>query len=226
MAGATLRPPRPSAAMPDPTLHAAIAANLDDIRARIAAAAVRAGGRARRRVPGRRVEDVRRGPRAGRRARPASATSARTGCRRPCRRSGETAEAQIRWHLIGHLQSNKARKAVGPFAAIHSVDSVDLLGRLDAVAAETGAGAACCCRWTWRVRRPSTGRRRTRSGGCSTSASAAGRSRSTGLMLLPPLLDDPERGAALLPRGCASCATSWRAAGVPGGDARPTCRWA
>jgi pyridoxal phosphate enzyme (YggS family) len=46
-----------------------------------------------------------------------------------------TADIDIRWHLIGHLQSNKARKAVGPFACIHSVDSLDLLTRLDDAAA-------------------------------------------------------------------------------------------
>ena len=39
---------------------------------------------------------------------------------------------EIRWHLIGHLQTNKARTAARAFALIHSVDSVRLaeaLGR-------------------------------------------------------------------------------------------------
>src|ERR1041385_3224466 len=36
-----------------------------------------------------------------------------------------------RWHLIGHLQSNKARRAVELFDWIHSVDSVDLARRID-----------------------------------------------------------------------------------------------
>ena len=44
-----------------------------------------------------------------------------------------------RWHLIGHLQSNKARKAAPAFSVIHSVDSLDLLKRLDSAAAEAGA---------------------------------------------------------------------------------------
>jgi PLP dependent protein len=52
---------------------------------------------------------------------------------------GESADMEIRWHLIGHLQSNKARKAAGAFACIHSVDSVDLLRKLDAAALETQA---------------------------------------------------------------------------------------
>src|SRR5437764_10955491 len=36
-----------------------------------------------------------------------------------------------RWHLIGHLQSNKARRAVELFDVIHSLDSVALAQRLD-----------------------------------------------------------------------------------------------
>ena len=42
------------------------------------------------------------------------------------------------WHLIGRLQSNKVRRAVRAFAVIHSVDSPDLLRRIDEVAAEEG----------------------------------------------------------------------------------------
>ena len=42
------------------------------------------------------------------------------------------------WHLIGTLQSNKARRAATLFAAIQSVDSERLAGRLDAAAAEAG----------------------------------------------------------------------------------------
>ena len=37
----------------------------------------------------------------------------------------------VRWHLIGSLQRNKARHAVGRFALIHSVDREDLAGELD-----------------------------------------------------------------------------------------------
>lgn len=39
--------------------------------------------------------------------------------------------ADIRWHLIGHLQSNKARLAASAFALIHSVDSVRLVNALE-----------------------------------------------------------------------------------------------
>ena len=47
--------------------------------------------------------------------------------------------AGVRWHLIGHVQSNKARKAAAPFAVIHSIDSMDLLRRVDSAAAAAGA---------------------------------------------------------------------------------------
>lgn len=42
--------------------------------------------------------------------------------------------ARARWHLIGHLQSNKARAAAGTFAILHGIDSVRLLELLDRVA--------------------------------------------------------------------------------------------
>jgi len=36
----------------------------------------------------------------------------------------QLAELQVRWHLIGHLQTNKAKFVPGRFALVHSVDSV------------------------------------------------------------------------------------------------------
>jgi PLP dependent protein len=38
--------------------------------------------------------------------------------------------SELRWHLIGHLQTNKARVAAGAFALIHSIDSVRLIEAL------------------------------------------------------------------------------------------------
>ena len=43
---------------------------------------------------------------------------------------------QLTWHLIGHLQSNKARKAAQLFDIIHSVDSLRLAQQLDRYAGE------------------------------------------------------------------------------------------
>jgi PLP dependent protein len=45
---------------------------------------------------------------------------------------------EARWHLIGHLQSNKARKAAEIFSAIDSVDSLRLAEKLNQAAASTG----------------------------------------------------------------------------------------
>lgn len=43
-----------------------------------------------------------------------------------------------RWHLIGHLQRNKARFVPGRFALVHSVDSMELVRELDRRAAQAG----------------------------------------------------------------------------------------
>jgi len=45
---------------------------------------------------------------------------------------------EAEWHFIGRLQSNKARRAVRRFAVMHSVDSPELLDRVDGLAAEEG----------------------------------------------------------------------------------------
>lgn len=48
----------------------------------------------------------------------------------------ETERAKTRWHLIGHLQSNKARRAVQLFDMIHTVDSLKLAQTLNRIVAE------------------------------------------------------------------------------------------
>jgi pyridoxal phosphate enzyme (YggS family) len=45
-----------------------------------------------------------------------------------------------RWHLIGPLQGNKARRALETFESIQSVDSLDLARRLDRIAGEVRPG--------------------------------------------------------------------------------------
>ncbi len=44
----------------------------------------------------------------------------------------------LRWHLIGHMQRNKVRKALPAFEAIHSIDSVKLANYADGIASELG----------------------------------------------------------------------------------------
>lgn len=48
------------------------------------------------------------------------------------------AHPDVGWHLVGRLQSNKARRAAALFAAIQSVDSLDLLDRLNRLAHDEG----------------------------------------------------------------------------------------
>jgi hypothetical protein len=45
---------------------------------------------------------------------------------------------QVEWHLIGHLQSNKVRKAVALFDVVQSVDDANQALRLNRVAGELG----------------------------------------------------------------------------------------
>lgn len=45
---------------------------------------------------------------------------------------------EAEWHFIGRLQSNKVRRVARAFAVVHSVDSAEVLERLDEVAAEEG----------------------------------------------------------------------------------------
>ena len=49
-----------------------------------------------------------------------------------------TLPGRLQWHLIGHLQSNKVRKALPLFQLIHGVDSTDLAKDIDRIAGETG----------------------------------------------------------------------------------------
>jgi PLP dependent protein len=51
--------------------------------------------------------------------------------------------AEIKWHLIGTLQSNKAKLIPGKFAAFHALDSFSLAQKLDKAAAEVGAPLEC-----------------------------------------------------------------------------------
>lgn len=60
--------------------------------------------------------------------------SGKTGCRKPC--TSRRCCPWGNWHLIGHLQTNKARHAVEHFALIESVDSLKLLAHLEKAAAE------------------------------------------------------------------------------------------
>ncbi|ABA22510.1 Protein of unknown function UPF0001 [Trichormus variabilis ATCC 29413] len=50
----------------------------------------------------------------------------------------------ITWHFIGHLQANKAKKALEQFQWIHSVDNLKLAQRLDQLAQQLGVNPQVC----------------------------------------------------------------------------------
>jgi PLP dependent protein len=104
----------------------------------------------------------------------------------------ETAELHTRWHLVGHLQTNKARKVAGPFAYIHSIDSLDLLRVVDEVAAAQAASPKLLIQVDLAGEATKFGARES---ALPALFEAAGRLRAAavvGLMLLPPYSEDPE----------------------------------
>jgi len=50
----------------------------------------------------------------------------------------------VEWELIGHLQRNKARRAVALFSMIHAVDSGPLLAKIESCAKECGKTMPVC----------------------------------------------------------------------------------
>ena len=55
-----------------------------------------------------------------------------------CEKNEQLSDLPLSWHLIGHLQSNKAKKAVAVADMIHSVDSVSLAQTINKYAAAIG----------------------------------------------------------------------------------------
>ena len=105
----------------------------------------------------------------------------------------ETAELEIRWHLIGHLQSNKVKKAAPAFAAIHAIDSVDLLRRVDQAAGEQGAAPEIYIQVDLAGEATKFGAPEADVPGIARAAVECRAARLKGLMLLPPWFDDPEQ---------------------------------
>jgi pyridoxal phosphate enzyme (YggS family) len=104
----------------------------------------------------------------------------------------ETAPLPLRWHLVGHLQSNKAKKAAAAFHVVHSVDSVDLVNRLDvSVSADQGLDVLIQVDLAQEPTKHGVPAANLRP--VVDAALEARRLHLIGLMLLPPAEDDPER---------------------------------
>ncbi|MBI5369083.1 MAG: YggS family pyridoxal phosphate-dependent enzyme [Planctomycetes bacterium] len=98
----------------------------------------------------------------------------------------------ITWHLIGHLQSNKARPAAELFAVIHSVDSPRLAQRLEAEAARLGRTLAIYLQVNVAGEAQKSGCAPADSPALLAAARACPHLALAGLMTLAPLADDPE----------------------------------
>lgn len=105
----------------------------------------------------------------------------------------EVGRDAVEWHLIGHLQSNKARKAVHLFDVIQTVDSIELAERLERICEEEGRDSLSVL-----VQVDLAGEE-TKSGVPEVELTqfadhlkACKRLQFNGLMVLPPYFDAPE----------------------------------
>ena len=98
----------------------------------------------------------------------------------------------VRWHLIGHLQGNKAKKAGGRFDVIHSVDGDELLRRLDETAAAAGRTLEALIQVDLAGEATKHGARESDLLPIFEAAKAAKAVRLVGLMLLPPAVGNPD----------------------------------
>jgi len=106
---------------------------------------------------------------------------------------GDTADITIRWHLIGHLQSNKAKKAATSFHCIHSIDSVELLRKVDTAAAEGEAAPEILIQVDLAGETTKFGAAADQARRILDAAQALRAARLTGLMLIPPWNEDQEQ---------------------------------
>lgn len=101
---------------------------------------------------------------------------------------------KARWHLVGHLQANKARRALGLFDVIHSLDSAELARRLDRLCVEIGRESLPL------LIQVDLGHEKTKSGvdekelgQLAETVQQLERLELIGLMTLPPFFEDPKQ---------------------------------
>jgi pyridoxal phosphate enzyme (YggS family) len=108
------------------------------------------------------------------------------------RKIASTADLPLRWHLIGHLQSNKVRKAAALFDVIHSVDDRRLVTALDKAAAAGGRTLDLLIQVDLAGEATKHGVRPDALLPLFEAADGCTAVRVVGLMLLPPAVSDPE----------------------------------
>ena len=105
----------------------------------------------------------------------------------------EVGRSAARWHLVGHLQTNKAGRAVKLFDYVHSLDSIDLAERLDRLCVVEGRTELQV------LIQIDLGGEQTKSGidpralpELLTALKGCQRLRLIGLMTLPPYFENPD----------------------------------
>ena len=172
-----------------------IAARLNEVRARIAEAAARAGRSpadvrliaVSKTFP---VAAIRQAYDAGQR------DFGENRVQEALQKIDESADMHIRWHLIGHLQSNKARRAAESCALIHSIDSADLLHRVDQAAAAAGRSPDVLVQIDLALEPTKYGAALAIVPQILDEAMRCTAAKLVGLMLLPPAAENPEEARA------------------------------
>ncbi len=126
----------------------------------------------------------------------------------------DATDNRIRWHVIGHLQSNKARKAAEAFHWIHAVDSASLLRKLDEGAVAAGRRPRALVQVDLAGEVTKYGAAPGDLPGIFAAAAECAAVELVGLMLLPPAVDHPD-GARPWFRKLVALRDELVAAGVP-----------
>jgi len=127
--------------------------------------------------------------------------------------SGST-DLEIRWHLLGHLQTNKARKAAPVFAMVQSVDSLELLQKLDQAAGDAGASPELLIQVDLAGETTKFGVPPGEVPRLLEAAATCRAARVVGLMTLPPVPEAPEDARPWFSR-LRDLRDTWLASGVP-----------
>ena len=127
------------------------------------------------------------------------------------------AAAGLRWHLVGHLQSNKARRAAALFEVVQSVDGLELARRLARCGAEQGRPVRALVQVDLAGESTKFGLPEPELLATLESLRGTDGIRVEGLMLLPPYSDDPEASRPFF-RRLRALGERAVAAGLAGGE--------
>jgi PLP dependent protein len=99
----------------------------------------------------------------------------------------------LQWHLVGHLQSNKARLAAELFDVIHSIDSIRLAQRLNQASQEIGKTISVLLQVDLGGEETKFGAEPGQIREIASAISGLKGIRLDGLMTIPPYFEDPEK---------------------------------